>query len=192
MAGHTSRRGRAAWPLLLLALCACASRDDDARTTGSGGSLARYSSTQKTVDLTPQQRAALLPLQDHYYPGLDGDAALAQAAAALRQMQFKPVQERLDAALVEGELDTSLVSRSHEILRGVLKQKLPFLPKKPDHQSTRALVAVRPGLAAGTLVHLELEDTVWDSNGDSVTTEVTAAQRYQDFFGRLGAAPQPD
>jgi hypothetical protein len=107
-------------------------------------------------------------------------------------MQFKPVQERLDAALVEGELDTTLVSRSHEILRGVLKQKLPFLPKKPDHQSTRALVAVRPGLAAGTLVHLELEDTVWDSNGDSVTTEVTAAQRYQDFFGRLGAAPQPD
>lgn len=192
MVKHFPRCGHAVWLLPLLAVGACASHDEDTRVTGSGGSMVRYSSTQKTVDLTPQQRSALLPLQDHYYPGLSGEAALAQAAAALRQMQFKPVLERPDAALVEGELDTKLVSRDHEVLRGVLKQKVPFMPKKPDHQSTRALVAVRPGLAAGTLVHLELEDTVWDSNGDSTTTEATAAQRYQEFFGRFGAGPLPD
>jgi hypothetical protein len=178
--------------LLLLALGACAGHADNERVTGSGGTVLRYSSTQKTVDLTPQQREALAPLQDRYYPGMDGAAALAQAAAALQQMQFAPVRQQAAAGLVEGELDTPLVSKGREILRGVLKQRLGFLPKKPDHQSTRALVAVRTGLAAGTLVHLELEDTVWDARGDSVTATDTTAQRYQEFFDRFESRPTPD
>jgi len=165
--------------LMLLAGCA---HDDDARTTGSGGKHLRYSSTQKVVDLTAQQRAALVSLQDRYYPGLRADSAVPRAAAALRQMKFDPVLEQPLPALVEGESDEALVSHGREILRGVGKAKGLPLPAKPDHQSTRVLVAVRESAAAGTLVHVEFQSTVWDSAGDSRSTTQTTPELYQAFF----------
>jgi hypothetical protein len=167
--------------LLMTALAGCA-HDDDARVTGSGGKHLHYSSTQKVVDLTAEQRAALAALQDRYYPGLGADSAVARAAAALRQMKFDPVLEQPVPALVEGEADGTVVSHGREILRGVAKAKGLPLPAKPDHQSTRALVAVRAGMAAGTLVHVEFETTVWDSAGNSRTTTPTTPELYQAFF----------
>ena len=184
-------------PLLLgLALLSGCAHDDDARVTGSGGKHLHFSSTQKVVDLTPEQRAALVSLQDRYYQGLRADAAVASAAAALRQMKFEPVLEQPLPALVEGESDGVLVSHGREILRGVAKAKGLPLPAKPDHQSTRALVAVREGTAAGTLVHVEFETTVWDSAGNSRSTMPTTPELYQAFFdnftppGAVAAAPQ--
>jgi len=180
--------------LLMTTLAGCA-HDDDARVTGSGGKHLHYSSTQKVVDLTAEQRAALAALQDRYYPGLAADRAVDRAAAALRQMKFDPVLEQPLPALVEGEADGTLVSHGHEILRGVIKAKGLPLPAKPDHQSTRALVAVRAGMAAGTLVHVEFETTVWDSAGNSRTTTPTTPELYQAFFenfepqGTVGASP---
>ncbi len=165
----------------LLTLAGCA-HDDEARVTGSGGKHLRYSSTQKVVDLTPEQRAALAPLQDHSYPGLSVASAVANAATALRQMKFDPVLEQPLPALVEGQSNGALVSHGREILRGVGKAKGLPLPARPDHQSTRALVAVRENTAAGTLVHVEFESTVWDSAGDSRTTTPTAPELYQAFF----------
>ena len=180
--------------LLMTTLAGCA-HDDDARVTGSGGKHLHYSSTQKVVDLTAEQRAALAALQDRYYPGLGADSAVARAATALRQMKFDPVLEQPLPALVEGEADGTLVSHGREILRGVAKAKGLPLPAKPDHQSTRALVAVRAGMAAGTLVHVEFETTVWDSAGNSRTTTPTTPELYQAFFenfepqGTVGASP---
>ena len=167
--------------LLMTALAGCA-HDDDARTTGSGGKHLHYSSTQKVVGLTAEQRAALGALQDRYYPGLGADGAVARAATALRQMKFDPVLEQPVPALVEGEADGTVVSHGREILRGVAKAKGLPLPAKPDHQSTRALVAVRAGMAAGTLVHVEFETTVWDSAGNSRSTTPTTPELYQAFF----------
>ena len=172
--------------LLMTALAGCA-HDDDARVTGSGGKHLHYSSTQKVVDLTAEQRAALAALQDRYYPGLAADSAVAGAAAALRQMKFDPVLEQPLPALVEGEADGTLVSHGREILRGVAKAKGLPLPAKPDHQSTHALVAVRAGMAAGTLVHVEFETTVWDSAGNSRSTTPTTPQLYQAFFENFEA-----
>ncbi len=135
--------------LLMTALAGCA-HDDDARVTGSGGKHLHYSSTQKVVDLTAEQRAALVSLQDRYYPGLRADSAVPRAAAALRQMKFDPVLEQPVPALVEGEADGTVVSHGREILRGVAKAKGLPLPAKPDHQSTHALSGgARRRMAAG-------------------------------------------
>lgn len=179
------RRQQTRFATLLLAgaaaLGGCA-HDDPARVTGSGGRHLRYSSTQKVVDLSPQQRAALAALQDRYFPGLGTDAAVAAAAATLRQMNFDPVQEQPLAALVQGESDQVLASRGREMLRGVGKARGLPLPARADHQSTRALVAVREGTPSGTLVHVEFETTVWDSAGDSRSTTPTTPELYQAFF----------
>jgi hypothetical protein len=176
-------------PLLILSTLAGCAHDDAARTTGNGGKHLRYSSTQKVVDLTPQERAALEPLQDRYFSNLGADAAMAEAASALRQMGFDPVLEQPLPALVEAESDKTLVSHGREILRGVGKVRGLPLPAKPDHQSTRALVAVRASTAAGTLVHVEFETTVWDSAGDSRSVTPTTPELYQAFFENF--APQP-
>jgi hypothetical protein len=184
-------------PLLLgLTLLASCAHDDDARVTGSGGKHLHYSSTQKVVDLTAEQRGTLVSLQDRYYRGLAADTAVASAATALRQMKFNPVLEQPLPALVEGESDGVLVSHGREILRGAAKAKGLPLPARPDHQSTRALVAVREGTAAGTLVHVEFETTVWDSAGNSRSTTPTTPELYQAFFdnftppGTASAVPQ--
>jgi len=109
-------------------------------------------------------------------------------------LKFDPVRPDPGNGLVQAELNEKLVSKTHEILVGILKQSGVPLPARPDHQSTQALIVVRPGSSDGVVVHAEFKATVWDSNGDAKTRTRTDPEIYQQFFTNLTdglASPQP-
>ncbi len=160
------------------------SPDGTTRTTGSGGHLLKYSSQQVTVDLTPPQQEELARLQSRRCEASDAEGLVRQSAASLKALDFSPVFITPDVGLVKAEHDEVLISHGRQILRGLLKTKAPMLPAKPDHQSTQALVVVRPGVHGG-IVHLELTRTVWDSNGNAQTSTVSDADSYRRFFAPL-------
>lgn len=172
--------------LLLAVLPAVAQQEPDKtqRTTGSGGHFLKYSSTQVTAELAPEQATQLALLQSRRCGAHRTNALVNASAASLSALKFSPIEVTADVGLVKGEHDEILISHAHEVLRGVLKMKVPFLPSKPDHQSTQALVIVHPDLA-GDIVHLELIRTIWDSGGNAKTAMLTDPASYQQFFARL-------
>ncbi len=71
-------------------------------------------------------------------------------------------------------------------MRGVLKASVGFLPAKPDHQNTTALVTVVPSTTGpGVLVRVRFDNTVWDSGDNSKTKIVLTKETYDDFFSRV-------
>lgn len=155
------------------------------RTTGNGGHFIKYSSTQVAVDLTAQQQQDLERIQSRRcIPSVASDL-VNKSATALKDLQYAPVTMNAQVGLVRAEHDEALVGTGRRVLRGVLAAKLPFVPTRADHQTTEAVVVVRPE-DRGALVHLELIKTVWDNHGNAKTTAVTEPANYQSFFERLG------
>ena len=56
------------------------------------------------------------------------------------------------------------------------------LPGKPDHQSLEALITLRPAAGGqGVWLRARFQRTIWDSNGDSRTKQVSEPEVYRDF-----------
>jgi hypothetical protein len=170
--------------LAFIALAGC-SHDPAERVTGDCTIklLGKCSSKQITVDLTDAEKATLAGLQNRP-AAAPAPRAVPAAGAVLTALGFDPVSVDAANGLVQGERDRSLVSRGRQMLRAVLKSKIAALPGKPDHESTRALVTVRPA-AHGSAVHVEFVTTEWDSNGDAKTHTVTDAAPYDEFYKSL-------
>jgi hypothetical protein len=161
------------------------------RVTGDGGSkLLRLSSKQVTVDLDDEQRAALATMQDKRFATPDIPAVLASCASALRGMDFQPVTTDQQVMIVEGEQDKVVGTRWREAIRAILKAKGIPLSGRPDHQSIKALVTVRPE-QTGILVRARFTLTVWDTNGDSRTETIIDRGLYDEFFTAVTAATTP-
>ncbi|HTD05547.1 MAG TPA: hypothetical protein VK751_17225, partial [Undibacterium sp.] len=94
-----------------------------------------------------------------------------------------------DTGLVEGGRSEVLVSKSRELLRGVLSAKIGLLPAKPDHQYTAALVSARRSAnGSGVTLRVRFDNTVWDSSGNSKTKTVVAREAYDSFFSHIEEA----
>jgi hypothetical protein len=184
-------------PLLLTFGClfacgiACsAAAQDQAKpaehVTGTGGTFLRYSSKQVSVDLTPAEQATFQQARDQRYDSAEPGAVLDAVAVALAQQGYAVTGIDRDFRLVEAHHDELLVSKRREVLRGVLKARLKAqLPGRPDHQSTEAMIAVKPD-GQGVLVRSRFIATVWDSNGDARTRIVGDAKVYRDFYAAVG------
>ncbi|WP_266156659.1 hypothetical protein [Dyella silvatica] len=190
--GHPKRAVNL-WLMLLLAMTVtpalaqepASTAKSNERTTGNGGRFIKYSSTQVAVDLTAQQQQDLEHMQSRRcVPSVASDL-VNKSGAALKDLQFAPVTVNSEVGLIRAEHDEALVSTGRRVLRGVLASRLPLIPTRADHQTTQALVVVRPE-DRGALVHLELTKTVWDNHGNAKTTMVTEPTNYQSFFDRLG------
>ena len=169
--------------LLLLGACADPNADSNERVTGSGGKAVRYSSRQVTVDLTAEEHSALEKIRDHVYPDATGPQALHAVVAALEAGGYAPVTSEADTGIAQGGHSEALVPKWREVLRGVVKAKFGFLPAKPDHQYTTALVSVRAAEhGRGVVVRARFDNTVYDTNGDSQTKTVIKPAAYDDFF----------
>jgi hypothetical protein len=156
------------------------------QVTGKGGHFLHYSSTQTNVALDDKEQQALLRVRDHRYSA-SLDPALDAAVQALRAQGYETTLIDREFHLVEARHDEVLVSQGREILRGVLKQRMP-LPSKPDHQTTEALILLAPAPdGQGVLARTRFRRTVWDSNGDSRTSVLSDAATYDQFFGALAS-----
>lgn len=175
-----------AWLGLALALaCAGCAKNPNERVTGDAGRMLRVSSKQITVDLDEAQRAELARLQDRRIGAVGGARALAAGADALTAMGFAPVKSDAEVLLVEGERNRIVGNRWRAAIRALIKAKGIPLRGKPDHESMRALISIRPSPGEGTLVRARFDLTVWDTNGDSRTTTVLDGALYACFFERL-------
>ena len=153
--------------------------------TGNGGHLLRYSSKQVSVELTAAQRSEFLHSRDQAYPAAQLDKVLDAISATLVQEGYTAPELDRQFHAVEARHDEVLVSRGHEVLRGVLKSRLP-LPGRPDHQSTEALVMlVLAPDGQSVLARARFRTTVWDSNGDSRTTVVSDPAIYHTFYAAV-------
>ncbi|MFM0289605.1 hypothetical protein [Paraburkholderia megapolitana] len=175
--------------LLLLGACADPNADSNERVTGSGGKAVRYSSRQVTVDLTAEEHSTLEKVRDHTYPNATGPQALHAVVAALEADGYAPVTSEADTGIAQGGHGETLVPKWREVLRGVVKAKFGFLPAKPDHQYTTALVSVRAAEhGRGVVVRARFDNTVYDTNGDSQTKTVIKPDAYDDFFALTARA----
>ncbi|MFL9874530.1 hypothetical protein [Paraburkholderia megapolitana] len=175
--------------LLLLGACADPNADSNERVTGSGGKAVRYSSRQVTVDLTAEEHSTLEKVRDHTYPNATGPQALHAVVAALEADGYAPVTSEADTGIAQGGHGETLVPKWREVLRGVVKAKFGFLPAKPDHQYTTALVSVRATEHGhGVVVRARFDNTVYDTNGDSQTKTVIKPDAYDDFFALTARA----
>ncbi len=177
-------------------LCACSTQPKPPkppeRVTGNGGSVVRYSSRQTVIDLTPDERAALDRIRVHSYPALDHPRVLAACADALKAAGYVQVAADPATDIVSAEKHEALVGKSREMLRGLLKSQGLAFGAKPDHKSTYVQLVLRRD-GANSRIWASLNETVWDSNGDSKTRQVTDPERYEALFQRLDAllARQP-
>jgi hypothetical protein len=204
MAGRFTRRpvwATAAASLLLIALGGCAgTAQPNQRVTGDCHALLLHcSSRQTTEDLDDSQRAALQKLQERSYPDVPASQVLTASATALRGLGFSVLTTDPRTGLVHAELDQVLASQARRRARAFVKllagaTGLPIRGSHlqgPDHESVRAMALVRvdPGTRA-TLLHVEFEQTVVDSKGNSTTTTPTEPKRYTDFFEALDLGRQ--
>lgn len=173
---------------LLAVQTACASKPENERRIGSGGSLVRYSSSQTEVDLTESEQQTLRMLTDRRYAGTTQGRALDAAAGVLRAQGYTPVTVDRDAGLIEGGRSDTLIPKWRQLLRGVLKARIGGLPAKPDHERVAAVVTVRVTAARDAIVRARFDRTVWDSNGDSRMKTVVEPDYYRTFFGAMDKA----
>lgn len=155
--------------------------------TGNGGHLLRYSSKQVEVELTVSQQSAFLHSRDQGYPAAQLDKVLDAVDATLVQEGYAVPDLDRQFHVVEARHDEVLVGKGREILRGVLKSKVP-LPARPDHQTTEALVMLVPAPDGhGVLARVRFRITVWDSNGDSRTTVISDPVIYRTFYAGVAS-----
>lgn len=156
------------------------------QVTGKGGHLLHYSSTQTNVELGEKEQQTLQRVRDHRY-NARLDPALDAVVQALREQGYETTMVDREFHLVEARHDEVLVSQGREVLRGALKARMP-LPSKPDHQSTEALILLKPAPdGQGVFARTRFRRTVWDSNGDSRTSVLSDAAVYDQFYGALAA-----
>jgi hypothetical protein len=181
-----SRRDAAAGILLAaLSLSGATCAADKEQVVGEGGRILRYSSTQVRVELDTAETASYQNARDFYWRGVSVAQALRAGGQALAAMGYGRLEEDADFSLLRAERHEKLVSTSREVLRGLLKMKMG-LPGKPDHQSIEALVTLRPAAGGqGVWLRARFQRTIWDSNGDSRTKQVSEPELYRDFFARL-------
>ncbi|WP_031402635.1 hypothetical protein [Burkholderia paludis] len=186
-------RGRGALALacagLFAALTGCATKPENERQIGSGGSLVRYSSSQTEVDLTDTERQTLRMLSDRRYKDATQAHTLDAVAGVLRAQGYEPVTVDRDSGLVEAGRSDTLIPKWRQLLRGALKARIGMLPVKPDHERVAAIVTVRAGPDAHVaIVRARFDRTVWDSAGDSRTKTVMEPEYYQTFFTEVDKA----
>ena len=186
-------RGRGALALacagLFAVLTGCATKPDNERQIGSGGSLVRYSSSQTEVDLTDSEQQTLRMLSDRCYADATQARALDAVAGVLRAQGYAPVTVDRDSGLVEAGRSDTLIPKWRQLLRGALKARIGMLPTKPDHERVAAIVTVRAGRDAhAAIVRARFDRTVWDSAGDSRTKTVLEPEYYQAFFTEVDKA----
>jgi hypothetical protein len=184
--------------ILALSACAGSSRPDDERVTGDCKVLLVHcSSRQSTIDLDPTQRAALAALQERSYHDLSATESVTASAAALQALGFTVIAVNQRAGLVHAELDKVVATKVQRRRRALVKlfAALTGLPiqghslQGPDHESILALAVVRRDSSTqGMVVHIEFDDTVVDSKGNSRTTTPTAPGPYRDFFSAFADA----
>ncbi|WP_083339069.1 hypothetical protein [Chromobacterium sphagni] len=174
--------------IILLALGAAALTDDNEQVTGQGGRLLRYSSTQLRAEPSEEEMNAYLQARDRQLSGASLPAVLQAARQALQKLGYTRVEVDADYGLIQAKKNEPLVSHARQVLRGVLKIKVP-LPAKPDHQSTALLLSLRPGSQPhDVLLRARIEQTVWDSSGNSRTMLDSDHAAYQQLFEQLDAA----
>ncbi|KML58171.1 hypothetical protein VL15_13215 [Burkholderia cepacia] len=186
-------RGRGALALacagLFAALTGCATKPDNERQIGNGGSLVRYSSSQTEVDLTDTEQQTLRMLSDRRYADATQARTLDAVAGVLRAQGYAPVTVDRDSGLVEAGRSDALIPKWRQLLRGALKARIGMLPTKPDHERVAAIVTVRAGREAHVaIVRARFDRTVWDSAGDSRTKTVMEPGYYQAFFTEVDKA----
>ncbi|WP_244136417.1 hypothetical protein [Burkholderia sp. BCC0405] len=174
---------------LFAALTGCATKSDNERQIGSGGSLVRYSSSQTEVDLTDREQQTLRMLSDRSYADATQARVLDAVAGVLRAQGYAPVTVDRDSGLVEAGRSDTLIPKWRQLLRGALKARIGMLPTKPDHERVAAIVTVRAGRDAhAAIVRARFDRTVWDSAGDSRTKTVLEPEYYQAFFTEVDKA----
>ncbi|KER73238.1 hypothetical protein HR51_11745 [Burkholderia cepacia] len=179
---------------LFAALTGCATKPENERQIGDGGSLVRYSSSQTEVDLTDTERQTLRMLTDRRYADATQARALDAVAGVLRAQGYAPVTVDRDSGLVEAGRSETLIPKWRQLLRGALKARIGMLPVKPDHERVAAIVTVRAGRdvhvasAHVAIVRARFDRTVWDSAGDSRTKTVMEPEYYQAFFTEVDKA----
>ncbi|RDS99051.1 hypothetical protein DWU95_37980, partial [Burkholderia contaminans] len=173
---------------LLAVLAGCASKPDNERQIGSGGSLVRYSSSQTEVDLSESEQQTLRMMTDRRYAGATQGRVLDAVAGVLRAQGYAPVTVDRDSGLIEGGRSDTLIPKWRQLLRGALKARIGGLPAKPDHERIAAVVTVRVTAARDAIVRARFDRTVWDSNGDSRMKTIVEPDYYQTFFGAMDKA----
>lgn len=173
---------------LLALLAGCASKPDNERQIGSGGSLVRYSSSQTEVDLSESEQQTLRMMTDRRYAGATQGRVLDAVAGVLRAQGYAPVTVDRDSGLIEGGRSDTLIPKWRQLLRGALKARIGGLPAKPDHERIAAVVTVRVTAARDAIVRARFDRTVWDSNGDSRMKTIVEPDYYQTFFGAMDKA----
>lgn len=179
------RHAMAGIVLAALSLSGAACAADNEQVVGEGGRLLRYSSTQVRVELDAAETASYHQARDFYWRGVTVAQALRAGGKALAAMGYGRLEEDADFSLLRAERHEKLVSTSREVLRGLLKMKMG-LPGKPDHQTLEALITLRPAVGGqGAWLRARFQRTIWDSNGDSRSKQVSEPELYRDFFARL-------
>lgn len=173
---------------LLALLAGCASKPDNERQIGSGGSLVRYRSSQTEVDLSEREQQTLRMMTDRRYAGATQGRVLDAVAGVLRAQGYAPVTVDRDSGLIEGGRSDTLIPKWRQLLRGALKARIGGLPAKPDHERIAAVVTVRVTAARDAIVRARFDRTVWDSNGDSRMKTIVEPDYYQTFFGAMDKA----
>jgi hypothetical protein len=150
------------------------------------------SSRQVTLDLGPTQREAVARLQERSYLGLPVAEAVSLSADALRSLGFSAVSAEPRFGLLHAERDKVLATDAERRRRVLLPAlisavtrgpvSLPLLAG-PDHESVQALVLARSDdTARVTRVRIQLDDTIFDSKGNSRTATATQSDSYDAFF----------
>lgn len=193
---HELARGRGRYRrACALALClglagvAVHAADDTSVKTGEGGRLLRYSSTQRWVELSPEERQSYERLRDHPLPAAASlDAGVQACRRALEALGYGSVEADAEFGLVLAYRHESLIGDARKSLRGLWMLKLP-MPAKPDHQSTEIRISLRrPDADPGLQLRARIVSTVWDSHGDASTRIDADAAHYQELFRHIEQA----
>ncbi|AUH50917.1 hypothetical protein CXB49_08880 [Chromobacterium sp. ATCC 53434] len=166
-------------------------RAKDANTEhvqGHGGRLLRYSSTQLRVQPSPDEMRDYQQARDARLEDASAPMALQAGRRALERLGYKQVDVDADYGLIRAEKDEVLVSEGRQMLRGLLRWKLP-LPGRPDHQTTEVLLTLKPGeQPRQMLLRANIRQIVWDSNGNSRTLLCSDPAVYRQLFEQLNDA----
>ncbi|WP_434627274.1 hypothetical protein [Chromobacterium sp. CV08] len=161
---------------------------DTEHIQGQGGRILRYSSTQMRVKPSDDELSNYLQARDARLEDASAPMALQAGREALERLGYKQVDVDADYGVIRAEKDEVLISGTRQMLRGLLRWKLP-LPGKPDHQTTEVLLTLKPGgQPRQVLLRANVRQIVWDSNGNSRTLLCSDPAVYRQLFDTLNDA----